>query len=68
MIANRIPEILNMHKDTVPWVRKSTIWTCENTVNMNAALFKKYIWIFEKLLDDSGKKYVRPEATEIVVQ
>lgn len=65
IVANRIDEILSLHTDTVPRVRMSMIWACENIANTDAELFKNHIGIFEKLLDDPDEKYVRPEAPEI---
>lgn len=64
-VANRIDKLIQMHCDPVPKVRGAMLAACKSIAHTKAILFKPYIGLFERMLDDPDEADVREHAPEI---
>ena len=64
-VKNRLDKIIQLHCDSVPKVRAAMLDACQSSANAKASVFKPYIGLFERMLDDPDKEGVREHAPDI---
>ena len=64
-VKNRLDKIIQLHCDSVPKVRAAMLDACQSIANAKASVFKPYIGLFERMLDDPDKQGVREHAPDI---
>ena len=64
-VKNRLDKIIQLHCDPIPKVRAAMLDACQSIANAKAILFKPYIGLFERMLDDPDEKGVREHAPDI---
>ena len=65
MVKNRLDKIIQLHCDPIPKVRAAMLDACQNIAHAKAAVFKPYIGLFERMLDDPDEQGVREHAPDI---
>jgi len=64
-VKNRLDKIIQLHCDPVPKVRAAMLDACQSIAHAKAAVFKPYIGLFERMLDDPDAHGVREHAPDI---
>ncbi|MFC1239358.1 HEAT repeat domain-containing protein [Treponema vincentii] len=64
-VKNRLDKIIQLHCDPVPKVRAAMLDACQSIAHAKAAVFKPYIGLFERMLDDPDVHGVREHAPDI---
>lgn len=65
LFSNSLDKILQMHCDPQPNVRGAMLIACKNIVSAKAAVFKPYIGLFERMLDDPSEDMVQIYALQV---
>lgn len=58
-VKNRLDKIIQLHRDPVSKVRAAMLNACQSIAHAKASVFKPYIGLFERMLDDPDEKGVR---------
>ena len=61
-VSNRLDKILQMHCDPQPKVRGAMLIACQSIVHASAVIFKPFIGLFERMLDDPDEDLVQKSA------
>ena len=64
-IKNRLDKIIQLHCDPIPKVRAAMLDACQSIAHTKATVFKPYIGLFERMLDDPDERGVREHAPGI---
>ena len=64
-VKSRLDKIIQLHCDPEAKVRAAMLDACQSIANAKAAVFKPYIGLFERMLDDPDKQGVREHAPDI---
>ena len=64
-VKSRLDKIIQLHCDPVSKVRAAMLDACQSIANAKASVFKPYIGLFERMLDDPDRQGVREHAPDI---
>lgn len=64
-VKQRLDKIIQLHCDPIPKVRVAMLNACQSIANAKASLFKPYISLFERMLDDPDTQNVREHVPDI---
>ena len=64
-VKNRLDKIIQLHCDPIPKVRAAMLNACQSIAYTKAAIFKPYIGLFERMLDDPDEQNVRQHTPDI---
>ncbi|AIW89119.1 catenin [Treponema sp. OMZ 838] len=65
-VKSRLDKIIQLHCDPIPKVRAAMLDACQSIAHAKAAVFKPYIGLFERMLDDPDQKNVREHSPDIL--